>query len=956
MISFIRNTGLTIISILLLLLFASNVNAQERDNPPKREKSSRKINSFADEAIGVQTKGQLQNLTMNYGQITDTRYEDVGNAPTDVFFDFRYPRENFTGLVDDFSIFFATQKNSKNGDQGNVIDAWTDNDNEDWIAKDGSYGNTHYNPANDPNAHEELLYNNATPYLAHSDLPLSWPVDDNGNPFWPGIYRRHPQTGETIVGEFASDRDIYMEFDDSNNQDGDVIGIEIHEMAYTYGRVYAENALFYEFWIINKSGVEQTGCWVGFYQDPDCSDYGEETLLVKDTVYADGSKLFSLAQRDFDGDIGGASVPNSKGVTEDYTFGTVFFETPHDLGITDFHYFVDTGPTDDHRLWPIITSDKTNRNIAAEVPNYFHGADVRMDDVSTITELMDLVWIVASGPFDMAPGDTVKMVCAAIVGDDDAHYYSNLNEAKKLYDAKFNGPIAPPSPTLNAVAGDRQVTLYWDDAPETFVDPSTNEADFEGYKIYKSEDGGVTWGTKITDSQGRTYGYVPVAQFDLADNIKGNDSKNPLIYLGNDSGLAHSWTDTDVTNGITYSYTIVSYDKGTETLYSLEGTKGDGPQVNNFVTLIPSPNALGYIPAEVEAINHTTGSGEGAVNISIIDPSALTDYTYNIAIEGTPANTFTLTRMDADESVLYFSVPVNETAMPIVDGFKLNVTSDTQIGGLKSITDGDGVSVEGSNNISSDGSWYASASLFASADEEAKTTSYSITFMTETRMAYSWGINNSTAAFEVPFKITNKNTGTELCFEVKDVNGDGEWNEGETIFITRVPYPSTTPSLGDANPATTAAEFAYQLIISNAPDDDAGNPPTVGTVINVTSYNALKDGDTFDITFAQQGYDSQDVDLSQIRVVPNPYIVASKFETQQNVKEIKFMYLPPECTINVYTVSGTLVKTLNHNSGEGTLTWNLLTDWNQALAFGVYVYVVEDPYGNKHIDKFALIK
>ena len=154
----------------------------------------KKPTGVADEAVGVMDKGQLQNLTMNYGQITDTRYEDRGNAPTQYFFDFRYPRKDYTGLCDDFSIFFAVPENSKNGNNGNVIDGWTDNDNEDWIAKDGSYGNTHYSAAIDPNPHEELKYpldNPTTPFLAHSDLQATWPVDNNGNPFWPGYYRRN---------------------------------------------------------------------------------------------------------------------------------------------------------------------------------------------------------------------------------------------------------------------------------------------------------------------------------------------------------------------------------------------------------------------------------------------------------------------------------------------------------------------------------------------------------------------------------------------------------------------------------------------------------------------------------------------------------------------------------------------------------------------------------------------
>ena len=940
----------------LLLLVSTFLVAQEVENPPKNPKSLSKINSFADEAVGVQTKGQLQNITMNYGQISDTRYEDVGNAPTESFFNFRYPRENFTGLVDDFSLFFAIPQNSKNGNQGNVIDAWTDNDNEDFIAKDGSYGKTHYNPASDPNPHEEILYNGQTPYLATSDLIQTWPLDENGNSFWPGIFRRDPLTGVQIENEFASDRDIYCEFNDNNNQDGNVVGIEVHQMAYSYGRIYAENALFYEFWIINKSGTQLDSCFTGFYQDPDCSDHGEEVLLWRDSTYSDGSRLWSIAQRDFDGDIGGATRPNSVGIAEDYTFGTVILETPNNIGVTDFHYFADPGPNDDHKLWPIITSDKTNSNLTGEAINYFHGTNDHYDDVKLISEKQDFSWITATGPFSMAPGDTVKLTCAVVVGDDDAHYYRNVEEAKKLFDAKFNGPIAPPSPKLSAVPGDGKITLYWDDSPEDFADPSTGEQDFEGYKIYRSEDGGTTWGTKITDSQGRTYGYVPIKQFDLKNNIKGTDPKNSLIWLGDDSGLQHSWVDENVINGIDYSYTIISYDRGTSTLFSLEGARGDGPQVNNFITTTPSPNPLGYLPAEVNSIIHTQGTGEGNIEVEIIDAKLLSLNNYNIVIEGSPAVSFSMNREDNDNTPLYTSVQVNESAQPIVDGFTVSILSDSKIGGLKSIEDGNGNSVNGINNLSQDSSWYVSASPFQNADFESKTNSYAIVFTEENSIAYSWGLSGSTAKFNVPFYVLNKNTDQKVCFEIRDLNNNEQWDEGETIFITRVLYPDPAPQIGSANPAINAGEFAYQVNINNAPGDSQNLPPTTGTVINIKSFNALKDGDAFQISFKRSSTQAQNADLSQIRVVPNPYIVVSKFENLQNVRDIKFMYLPPECTINIYTVSGTLVKTINHVNGEGTLSWNLLSDWNQALSFGVYVYVVEDPFGNKFIDKFALIK
>ncbi|MEN8193769.1 MAG: hypothetical protein ABFS12_13185 [Bacteroidota bacterium] len=951
------NIKFKLIIFLIVCLFTGYTFGQDTDAPVEGKKSLLKVQGFADEAVGLQTKGQLQNLIMNYGQITDTRYEDRGNAPTDIFFDFRYPRENFTGLCDDFSVFFAVKENSKNGDQGNVIDAWTDNDNEDFIAKDGSYGNTHYNPSTDPNPKEGLLYNGQTPYLAHSDLPATWPVDENGEQFWPGIFRRDPDTGQEIEGEFSSDRDIYIEFDDKNNQQGDIIGIEIHQMAYSYGRVYADNILFYESWIINNGDKDLKDCYFGYYQDPDCSDHGEETLLLKDTSFTDGSKLFAIGDRDFDGDIGGATRPNTVGITEDYTFGTVFLETPNDLGITDFHYYLDSGPTNDEVLWPIVTSDKANPNLMGTADRYFHGSDVHKDDVSTIVEASDLVWVVSTGPFDLAIGDTVKSMVAVVVGNDDADYYRTVWQAKELYDAKLNGPTAPSSPTLRGVAGDGEITLYWDDSPEDDKDPSSGEQDFEGYKIFKSEDGGVTWGTKITDAKGKTYGYVPVAQFDLDNNIKGTDPKNSLIWLGDDTGLQHKWVDKNVVNGISYSYTIVSYDRGTSNLYSLEGTKGDGPNVPNFINITPSPKAMDIMPAELNELYHSAGSGEGTISIEVVDDNQLTEYNYKLSFEGIPATHYSVTRMDDDSTEILSSRAVENGMSPAQDGFSISIGTESQLGGLKSVTDIDGNSVEGSNNIV-DSSWYVSVNLFPHADTLAKTTSYSIQFSNEDKsLAYSWGVGSaSTAMFEVPFSVWDITNDRKVCFEVQDANVDGEWNKGEIIFISRVSYPDPAPTIGSENPIAVINEFAYQVVINNAAMGEPTIPPDPGSIINVNSFNPLTESDEFVLNFNLPTNNIDNINLSKVKVVPNPYIVTSLYESEQNVREIRFMYLPTECTIYIYTMSGTLVKTLYHNDNTGSMRWNLLSEWNQALAYGVYFYIIEDPYGNKHSDKFALIK
>ncbi len=922
-----------------------------------------KPHSFADEGVGVMDKGQFQNLTMNFGQITDTRYEDVGNAPTQYFYDFRYPRKNYTGLSDDFSLFFAVRSNSKNGDNGNVIDGWTDNDNEDWVAKDGSYGKTHYNPATDPNPHEQLLYppdNPTTPYLAHSDLPATWPVDETGVAFWPGYFRRDPATGEQIPGEFASDRDVYGVFTDAHNQQGNTIGIEVEMMAYCYGRPYADKFQFYEFFIHNTSGRHLDSCFVGYYMDPDCSDYGEEIAILPDATFSDPDIPDVIMQRDIDGDRGGATRPTGVGTLEDYSFGIGLLETPQNVGVTSFHFFADPGPTDDRFLWPIITNNPTDPDIASFSDQYFHGSNTQIDDPDWIYQQpskMDLAFIVASGPFSMEPGEVVKSTIVVAVGNDDADFYRQIEQAVKMYEFSFVGPSAPPSPTLQAIPGDGKVTLYWDSNSESVPDPFTNDVDFEGYRIYRSEDNGQTWGEEVKDSQANLVGYIPRAQFDLNNGISGVDSRNPLVYLGDDTGLRHTFVDDEVYNGIAYAYTIVAYDRGDSIIYSLESARGTSVADRNFTKVTPRADYSGKIPSRVKELSHAKGIGRGEVQIEIIDGAALTTDNYEISFSGSPATGFDVTNLGSGQTILS-NTPVNSGDNPVTEGFQISILSEKKIGGIKTITDGFGKDVNGKPDSSQ--SWLVSVNAYdnSTASLENRIRDYQIRFTDEGAMAYSWGAPaSSKAAFQVDFQVWDVTPGSEeqLCFQVLDNNGNGGWDEGEAINIVKVPYPN--PQVNDALPAAAfPIDFPYRVDIANAPADTLRTPPKSGDLITIQPYRSFSAKDTLNFSFKAAEFDQNGVDLSEIRVVPNPYIVGAAWEEIQNVHQIRFMFLPPACNINIYTISGEKVNTIRHNNNTGDELFNLVNFSNQALSFGVYVYVVDTPFGAKHIGKFAIIR
>jgi len=104
-------------------------------------------------------------------------------------------------------------------------------------------------------------------------------------------------------------------------------------------------------------------------------------------------------------------------------------------------------------------------------------------------------------------------------------------------------------------------------------------------------------------------------------------------------------------------------------------------------------------------------------------------------------------------------------------------------------------------------------------------------------------------------------------------------------------------------------------------------------------------------------------DLSRILVVPNPYVGAASWEPQptsvgRGDRLIYFIHLPHECTIRIYTISGHLVQTLQHQSGidDGQEAWNLVSRDGMNIAYGVYVYHVDAPGVGTYVSKFAVVK
>jgi hypothetical protein len=97
-------------------------------------------------------------------------------------------------------------------------------------------------------------------------------------------------------------------------------------------------------------------------------------------------------------------------------------------------------------------------------------------------------------------------------------------------------------------------------------------------------------------------------------------------------------------------------------------------------------------------------------------------------------------------------------------------------------------------------------------------------------------------------------------------------------------------------------------------------------------------------------------DVPAITVYPNPYYGSQEFESDQYHKFITFNHLPRKAIIKIYSLSGSLVKTIKKDDDSQFARWNLLNDNNVTVASGMYIACIEMPeIKTKKTLKFAII-
>ncbi|MFH1195436.1 MAG: hypothetical protein V1720_06965 [bacterium] len=635
---------------------------------------------------------------------------------------------------------------------------------------------------------------------------------------------------------------------------------------------------------------------------------------------------------------------------------------------------------------------------AVQVPvgqiNFGRAPDKGLWDVMMVPGIIDLVrsigefdTFVSSAFFPILPGERQRMaVAVAIAGGGntkDADIESVIRKQKQAetaYNADYQFAQAPLQVTLTAVPGDNQVRLYWDDIAEKSFDRYINKiggngADFEGYRIYRATDAAFQDAKIITDAYGVETLMKEIAQFDLNDGIKGlhpTDINGVKFNLGNDTGLRHEYIDRDVVNGQRYFYAVTAYDFGYETAdipptetpvrinVDVDGTITYG---TNIAMIRPTEDAAGYLPPEIESFEHTTGGASGSIDIEVIDPYNLksgneyeisfTDSTFKINNKDiVKTKSFSLKNLTENNFLFEDDTTVsNGMELLVKEGFRLKFDNVEEIAINTARTGW---------NSSDVYSFDFEPVTFLSIKGIQKPSDYKIIFGdvgTATSIDTAIGFI-ALPEKQVNFKVINVTENSEIKFAFSESDGnDGKLsvNKNNTNYTDAIYFLEED--------GTGKLKFTWQFVLNI----QGGNRnPEAGDTANVVLNKPFLAYDTY--KFKMKGSsiskDKAAEELKDIRVVPNPYIAAETWEPRNTFtsgrgpREIHFINLPNQCTIRIFNVSGALIKTLEHDSAfeNGTAIWDVLSDENFEISYGVYVYHVDAPGIGQKTGTFAIIK
>ncbi len=221
---------------------------------------------------------------------------------------------------------------------------------------------------------------------------------------------------------------------------------------------------------------------------------------------------------------------------------------------------------------------------------------------------------------------------------------------------------------------------------------------------------------------------------------------------------------------------------------------------------------------------------------------------------------------------------------------------------------------------------------------------------------------------------------TNMCgggsvHDVFDIGGDhpisGAADDPLTDWVYWYPPPDLSPGEGGHNAffaegGSLGHEIMARtvLVVHNAGSAPPYDPdmPEAPTVFRIATTKPNQPGDVY--SFSTVGFGAEDPGVAELQerlddigMVPNPYEGASDYEVSHFTDEVRFTNMPDLALIRVFTLNGTLIKTIRKQSpGVATISWDMRTAYNLPVASGIYLVHVEVPSVGTKVIKFGVVK
>lgn len=880
--------------------------------------------------------------------------------------------------------------------------------------------------------------------LEAKDYQMVWPYADTTL----NARRRaagHPELQiDPSRGDYLSNEDTYTVWGDyfpekeastlfSFGYDTDPVGIRVEQRTYSWS---ADAYIYLNYRITNMNDFPLRDVYFGYFMDNDVGDAADDLIGYDEDLNLGYS---------YDSDLQETGWKTLAGY-----MGTVFIKTPegsdgNELGLTGF------------QTWTI---DGDEADVDNEEEDDLKYAQLSKGGYEVFSVPQDVRQLTCSGPVvTMDPGETIEVTIMVVAGGSLDEIRRNTISALDRYNKGYIGPEAPPSPKLTVFPGDHRVILNWDKSPEVIPDPFTGQVDFEGYRLYRSTDGGLTWGDRADDSERYPSGWNPVAEFDIAgdqteryvatsvisdtssatigfegftsnvddyyraakytiefqpdrtirvfnlnqlksylynssalsdgdgfaivhrDNVNSAypdatyhsgeyitfdgifvsitddstfneitqtwDISTPApravfsvetfdrTQIGDQVGLDYVYEDDKLTNGLQYTYAVTAFDKGDPTI-GLPSLESAIPE--NKINVVPRGTPADRTVESLSNVTRVSGISNGAVNVVVKNPLKMVNADYRVEFFGS----------DTVNHIAAYLKLIDTTVDTVVaDSVALNSGSaQIEVNGLILTASGPATASIDTNNFSWKGT--ARSQGFDIIANKPQPFDYEIEFVNDPQSDPSTYSGDETifppnTLPQAPWTINLVDkTEKPKSYSIPPISSG--FNDGITLRIMRLGYKN-------------ANDFVIGLATDLA---DTTNPIQSGDVFQIKTLKPFLTNDVFTFNTKMLNDTRASYALDDIKVVPNPYYVRAQWDTDRFNKHIKFTHLPQACTIRIFTVSGILIKTIEHNENTGDQAgyhrWNLRNEENLDIASGLYLFQVKDKKtGKEKIGKFAIV-